>query len=92
MSKIGDISTDQKRSRRMGDVRHDAGHTNQAIHAAKAYTDPPKSGTPNNLLAHFFVACLEAENSSVAVRDALMNVPTGMVWKARVMDLESEPM
>lgn len=71
-------------------VRHDTGHADETVHAAKADTDAPQTSSSDNALAKLLVTGLEREDGAVAVSDTLVDLPVRVVRQARIMRREAE--
>ena len=73
-----------------GHVRHYAGHADETVHTTKADTDTPETSRPDNALTELLVAGLEREHGTVAIGNALMNLPVGMVGQTRIVRHKAE--
>jgi hypothetical protein len=72
------------------DARHEAGHGDEGIDAAKRHADPPQPGGADDALAELFVAGLERKHCAGAGSLALVNLPPGRVGEAGKVDAEAE--
>lgn len=73
-------------------VRHDAGHTDQTVHAAKADANAPKASSTDDTLTELFVTRFERQNGAVAVCNTLVDLLARVARQTRVVRNKTQPL
>lgn len=71
-------------------ARHQARHGDEGVDSTEADTDAPESRSPYNALTERLVTSHEAQHSARAVRKALVDLTSWMVFQPGVEDFESQ--